>query len=383
MKSQNIAQIFDITGKGAIVTGAGMGIGKKIALCLSEAGAGVLVADIDRGGVFAQIIGTLEVLPREERNRIRGLIINRFRGDAALFKEGIDYIKEATRLPVLGLIPYFRHIEIDSEDGLPLEAVLDPPDAPKPDRINIAVLRLPHISNFTDFAPFERDPAVDLHYLAKLRPLEGYSHVFLPGSKNVIADTRWLQENGWSKRIIEYVTGGGLLGGICGGYQILGVVIRDPHGVEGPQGETPGLGLLNIETELRRKKELSCSSGVWEENSEPVKGYEIHMGITNRRPGTPGVIRVTARNSSAAHDLDGARTPDGKVWGTYFQGLFDAPGFRHTFLKNLQPDYRPERQESDESRSAFRDRQYDLLAEHFRAHLDMASLLDIVSFESE
>lgn len=144
----------------------------------------ILVADIDRGGVFAQIIGTLELIPEEDRQRVAGIIINRFRGDPDLFKTGLEFIEDRTGLPVLGLIPHFRHIQIDSEDGVPLDAVIDPPAGPEPGKINIGVIRLPHISNFTDFNPFDRDAVVNLHYLARPRSLEGYDAIFLPGTKN-------------------------------------------------------------------------------------------------------------------------------------------------------------------------------------------------------
>jgi adenosylcobyric acid synthase len=341
----------------------------------------LLVSDIDRGGVFAQIIGTLELLSSEDRDRIRGLVINRFRGDAALFRDGIDYIEHRTGLPVLGLIPFFHHIDIDIEDGQSLEPVLDPLGSPDPGKINIAVVRLPHISNSTDFAPFERDPAVRLHYLVRPRPLEAYRHVFLPGSKNVRADTEWLRKTGWAKRISEYVIGGGRLGGICGGYQILGRSIRDPYGIEGPPGATEGLGLLDVVTELREEKELCRCSGLWEDSGSPVEGYEIHMGTTTRGVGVPAVIRVAVRSGDAVQDGDGARTVDGRVWGVYIHGLFDTPGSRHAFLKTLQPDYEADPLQATESRLAYRDRQYDLLAQHFRAHLDMTRLLKIVDLE--
>ena len=161
----------------------------------------ILVADIDRGGVFAQIIGTMHILPEEYKSLVKGFIINRFRGDAALFDDGIRYIEEFTGLPVLGLVPYFRHIEIDSEDGLPLDIVIDPPAGPVPGRINIAVIRLPHISNFTDFNPLIRQKAVSLHYLSKPRALSGYDLVILPGSKNVRSDLGWMRETGWDRAI--------------------------------------------------------------------------------------------------------------------------------------------------------------------------------------
>lgn len=338
----------------------------------------ILVADIDRGGVFAQVIGTLDLLPAEDRDLVRAIIINRFRGDPDLFDDGIKYIEERTGLPVLGLIPFFRHIEIDCEDGVPLEAVVDPSGGPMRDRINIAVIRLPHISNFTDFAPLGRESLVNLHYLAAPRTLSGYDNVLLSGTKNTRGDMEWLRKTGWNRILLEYVESGGELGGICGGYQMLGRLIHDPHGIEGPSGKTEGLGLLDTETTIKQGKVLRRSAGVWIANGEQVQGYEIHMGLTPRPDGLPAAIRLISP-SEAGLEEEGVRTPDGKIWGTYFHGLFDAPPFRQAFLKRLRPDLTVGLAVADEkSAASFKDRQYDLLADHFRVHLDMEKLSVIV-----
>jgi adenosylcobyric acid synthase len=332
----------------------------------------ILVADIDRGGVFAQLIGTLNVIPREDRQRVAGIIINRFRGDPDLFRTGIEFIEGETGLPVLGLVPYFHHIQIDSEDGLPLG------------KVNIGVIRLPHISNFTDFNPFERDAFISLHYLARPRTLYGYDAIFIPGTKNSRFDMEWLRHTGWATHLAEFVHDGGQLGGICGGYQLLGKLIRDPYGIEGTPGETYCLGFLDVETTLQSEKILSRSKGIWERSGENVEGYEIHMGITERGPGALPVIRVLSQNGRPANSFDGAATPDGRVWGTYFHGLFDVPGFRHAFLKTISANYKPGENDRDTGHvSNFKDHQYDLLAEHFRAHLDMEKLFKIVGFDKE
>ena len=342
----------------------------------------IIVADIDRGGVFAQIIGTLEVIPPEYQRRVKGFIINRFRGDASLFKDGIDYIQNRTGIPVLGLIPYYHHIEIDSEDGLPLDIVVDPPGRPEREKINIAVLRLPHISNFTDFAPLCREPSVLLHYLSKPRPIEEYDVIILPGSKNVRADLAWMRQNDWDARLSGYVNGGGRIVGICGGYQMLGSAIYDPHGVEGNPGETRGLGLLNAKTILHREKILFRSSGVWAANGIAVEGYEIHMGVTELISDVLPVIRITSRNGDTVDHPDGAGTCDGAVWGTYLHGLFDLHLFRHSFLKEINPRILLHINEIVTTNgAAFKERQYDLLAEHFRTNLDMEKLRKIVGLE--
>ncbi len=344
----------------------------------------ILVADIDRGGVFAQLIGSLAVIPPEDRQRVRGFIINRFRGDPALFQDGIEYIEAETGIPVLGLVHFYRHIEIDSEDGMPLDVVIDPPAVLVSDQPNIAVIRLPHISNFTDFAPLARIPHVSLHYLSKPRSLAGYDIVFLPGCKNVRADLEWIRRVGWNEILMQYLDSGGRLGGICGGYQMFGHVILDPYGIEGPPGETRGLGLLDLKTTLKKEKVLSRSAGIWLDNEKCVEGYEIHMGITERTGDVPYAIRVKERNGAAADNYDGARSRDGRVWGTYFHGLFDHPVFRNSFLRDLKPGFPFEADNQlEEHEAAYKERQYDLLAEHFRQYLDMQKLLAIVGIPAD
>lgn len=339
----------------------------------------LLVGDIDRGGIFAQIVGTLAVLSARDRGRVAGFIINRFRGDPSLFDDGIAYLEKKTGLPVFGLIPYYYHLEIDSEDGLPLEVIIDPPYGPVAGRINIAVIRLPHISNFTDFTPLAREPSVSLHYLSRPRSLHGYDILFLPGSKNVRFDADWLRDTSWGSVISEYAGQGGRIAGICGGYQILGKRILDPHGLEGPSGETEGLALLDIETELQQTKTLTRSRGFFLANHCKVTGYEIHMGTT-RGPDTarPG-LRFTEQNGREVDLLDGALNREGNIWGAYLHGLFDEPLFRREFLRDLRPDLPPPPGRKDaESIEQFRDRQYDLLAEHFRSHLDWERLRSLV-----
>jgi adenosylcobyric acid synthase len=324
------------------------------------------------------------VIPKKDRELVKGIIINRFRGDADLFKTGIEIIEKKTGLPVLGLIPYFHHIQIDSEDGLPLDFILDPPCGPEPGKINIGVIRLPHISNFTDFNPFERDASVNLHYLARPRGLYGYDAVFLPGTKNGRFDMDWLRDTGWADSLSEFFRTGGRLCGICGGYQLLGKLIRDPHGIEGTPGDTLCLGLLDAETTLHEEKILSRSTGIWQRSGENIEGYEIHMGITECGPGVLPVIRILSQNGEPADSFDGAARPDGRVWGTYFHGLFDVPGFRHSFLKMISNNYNPGINDPEPGHvSAFKDRQYDMLAEHFRAHLDMDTLFAIAGFDKE
>ena len=334
----------------------------------------ILVGDIDRGGIFAQIVGTLEVIPPRDRARVAGFVVNKFRGDARLFDDGIRYLERRTGLPVLGLVPYFRHIEIDSEDGMPLDTVIDPPDRPQPDRISLAAIRLPHISNFTDFAPLQREDAVRFHYLAKPRDLTRYDAVFLPGSKNVRFDLGWLREAGWEKPLRDAAAAGRTLVGVCGGYQMLGRTVRDPRGLEGEPGETAGLGLLDCETELAADKVLARAAGEWIADATPVDGYEIHMGRTLLGTAAFPVARLHTRNAEPTDEPDGARNAAGTVWGTYLHGIFDRPEFRNRFLRQLDPAFR-----GTDPRAAaqFKEEQYDLLAEHFARHLDIPRLLRI------
>ncbi len=345
----------------------------------------ILVGDIDRGGIFAQLVGTLEVLPERERRRVRGLIINRFRGDATLFEDGIRWIERRTSLPVLGLIPFFRHIEIDSEDGMPLDTQIDPPQGPEAGKINIAAIRWPHISNFTDFAPLIRDSRVRFHYLARPRNLAHYDMLLLPGSKNVRADLEWLRALGWEARIKDYASSGGRIGGICGGYQMLGTMVADPDGVEDFPGETSGLGLLNVRTTLLPGKILAQVRGRWLASDAAVEGYEIHMGRTERKGAElrPAILLENLESKDTSYE-DGAVSANGRVWGIYLHGLFDAPEFRAGFLHELRPELArlPEGEAESTgdagSIQSFRDRQYDLLAEHFERHLDMTALENIL-----
>jgi len=337
------------------------------------AGPVILVADIHRGGVFAQIVGTLEVMPAADRERVAAVIINRFRGDAALFEDGRAWLEERTGLPILGVVPWSWEARIESEDGLPVDAVVDGPlpDAP----CRVAILRLPHISNFTDFDALERH-GVGLHYLARPRDLDAYDLVILPGSKNTPGDLRWLREQGWDTRLAAHHAAGGRLLGICGGFQMLGRTVADPHGIEGEPGTTGGLGFLRVDTEFAAPKRTSRTVGVW--GDEPVTGYEIHVGIT--RSEEAPFLRLTERSGAAIDEPDGAVSPDGRVIGTYLHGLFDAPPATRRFLQQLRPDLDFAAQEG--SHDAWRQQQYDRLAEHLRGCLDLPALFALVGLSS-
>ncbi len=335
-----------------------------------RAGAAViLVADIDRGGVFAQVAGTLAVIPPEDRALVKGVIVNRFRGDKSLFEDGVKMLESMTGVPVLGVIPYFRGFTIDAEDAVPLSSVVDPRREPSAGKIGIAAIYFPHISNFTDLSPLEQDLSTELHYLHHPKPLDSYKALVLPGSKNVRGDFEWLERMGWRKEIEAFRARGGVIVGLCGGFQMLGERIADPHGVEGAPGASAGLGMLPVETVLEREKALCNSVGKLAGSSCVVSGYEIHMGRTTLAGGASPLIGVTERNGVASEEFDGAKSEDGRVMGTYFHGFFDEPGVRAWFLRLLDSGYEP-------AASAAAD-PFELLAAHFAENLDLDALFAI------
>ncbi|MBN1929186.1 MAG: cobyric acid synthase [Chlorobiaceae bacterium] len=340
-----------------------------------RAGAAViLVADIDRGGVFAQVAGTLAVIPPEDRALVKGVVINRFRGDKSLFEDGRKMLESMTGVPVLGVIPWAKALAIDAEDAVPLGSVVDPKQEPSADKIGVAAIYFPHISNFTDLAPLERDPSVELHYLHRPKSLDAYRALILPGSKNVRGDLAWLERMGWRKEIEAFRRRGGVIVGLCGGYQMLGASIADPHGVEGAPGQSAGLGMLPATTVLERDKVLCNSVGTLAGSACAVGGYEIHMGRTEIEPGASPLIAVNERNGVVSGDFDGAKSEDGRVMGTYFHGFFDQPAVRAWFLRLLDDQYKaPE--------GALAADPFEQLAAHFSENLDLDALFAIAGIE--
>jgi adenosylcobyric acid synthase len=334
----------------------------------------ILVADIDRGGVFGQVVGTLSVLPPEDRSMVKGIIVNRFRGDAALFEDGVRLLESMTGLPVLGVIPCYRGFMIDAEDAVPLASVIDPSHGPDKDKLGIAALYFPHISNFTDLSPFQDDASVDLHYLHYPRSLGGYRALILPGSKNVRGDLEWLMASGWKERILEFRRQGGIIAGICGGYQMLGSSVADPRGVEGNPGTSVGLGLLPVKTTLESTKQLCNSYGSIAGTGIGVTGYEIHMGRTVAEEEVDPLIEVIRRNSDYSTGYDGVWSADRKVFGTYFHGFFDGSEARNWFLNLLDSRYRPQ------NLTAGRDDVYERLAAHVSEHLDLKAVFSMIGY---
>ena len=327
----------------------------------------ILVADIDRGGVFAQILGTLACLNAENQAKIKGFIINRFRGDLSLFQPGIDWIEQKSQKPVYGTLPWFKHFRIEAEDSVVIEEPASRLPSSDTEAI-IAVIRLPHISNFTDFDPLAKLKGCRVVYLKHPQELSRCAAVILPGSKSTRSDLGWLRQSGWEQHLSAYRDGHGHILGVCGGYQMLGKEVHDPHGFEGGAGSSAGLNMLPVETVLASPKTTTLSDFTWQGDSGT--GYEIHMGTTTRFAGEP-FSSVQARNQVPCQDSDGSMSEDGKVIGTYMNGLFDSPAIIRRWLNSIGLSHIPVTQDQGQNE---RDAAYDLLAKHALAHLDMDAI---------
>lgn len=338
----------------------------------------LLVGDIDRGGVFAQLAGTMLFLDEEEKALVKGMIINKFRGDPSLLEPGVRMLQERCRIPVLGVTPWLD-VRLDDEDSL-TDRFDRHTDA---GALDLAVVRLPRISNFTDFAPLEAIPGVSLRYVRRVQELGNPDLILLPGTKSTISDLRWLRESGMEAAILKRMAAQTLLIGICGGYQMMGETLMDPHGVEGG-GSLRGMGLLAMDTVFSKRKTRTRMKGIFTGlsgafaplNAVPLEGYEIHMGETIRKNGVKPVLELTDVFSGESKQ-DG--TAGNNCLGTYVHGLFDnretAEGVIRLLArrKGISPnalggtDY-----------SAFKEEQYDRLAASLRGHLDMDRIYGIL-----
>ncbi|MFW6147596.1 MAG: cobyric acid synthase [Thermodesulfobacteriota bacterium] len=338
----------------------------------------ILVADIDRGGVFAQIIGSMHLMNSKERGLIAGILINKFRGDPNLFSSGITYIEKKTGRPVLGLIPFYRNILIDSEDSV---AVQEDKRKFRPvgqGSVNIAVVRLPSISNFTDLEILEEEPDVVVNYLSRPQELSfDYDCLILPGAKNTMEDAVWLSRSGWKRAIQTFAKRGRNVFGICGGYQLLGKCIQDPEGVESNRRKVKGLNLLPIKTVLEGQKTVRKVTGFCLMNGEKVKGYEIHMGRSKPLLNTGGPFLRIHQPGRKTWWNEGWADPGGRIEGTYIHGILDHGGFRKAFLNNLRSS-KGLKQRSSKGGRRGRFHQYDRLANHFEAYCDVEKILSIV-----
>lgn len=326
----------------------------------------LLVGDIDRGGVFAQLYGTIALLEEEERERIKGTIVNKFRGDRAILEPGLAILEELCKVPVTGVIPYI-HVDIDDEDSLTERFG----KATERKLVDIVVIRLPHISNFTDFSPFERYENVSLRYVDRIHDLHQPDMIILPGTKSTISDLKWLRQCGLESAVQKAADAGTLVFGVCGGYQMLGRSISDPERVEVAEtANILGMGLLEMDTVFRGEKVQTQTEGVLEGingllsvlNGKQYKGYEIHMGRSEQK--TP-VLNGTSN-----------------VYGSYLHGIFDAPGISDAILKMLCDRKGVDFAElgSFDIRE-YKERQYDLLADAVRNGLDMDQVYRILNRE--
>jgi len=327
-----------------------------------EAGASTyLIADIDRGGVFGSVYGTIALLKPEERAMMKGIIINKFRGDASLFEDGRKIIEELTGLPVAGIIPWFRDIKIEEEDSVALDMKTN---TYQDGKINVAIILLRRMSNFTDFDVLEMDPRFNPYYTNNIEEIEKADIILLPGSKNTLSDLQSIRANGIAQAIIHAYKAGKKVVGICGGYQMMGVRLEDPDGIEGNIPYVPGLGLLPLHTIIEQEKITRQSSFTFlpSTTKEQCKGYEIHMGRS--------VLVNSAKDSPVLQWEDG-RTDgyylDEKCWGTYMHGILDNP----IVLDNLAKGFDKEEATQSFDYASFKEEQYNKLADLVRKHVDM------------
>ncbi|MBR7799058.1 cobyric acid synthase [Undibacterium sp. FT137W] len=293
----------------------------------------ILVADIDRGGVFAHFIGTLACLSESEQQRIIGFVINRFRGDISLLEPGLEWLEQKTGKPVLAVLPYLHGLILDAEDAIHLHQH-------QQGKFKILVPAIPRISNHTDFDALRAHPDVDLQFIGPDSPIPAADLIILPGSKNTREDLQFLKAGGWEQVLERHVRYGGKLIGICGGYQMLGQLISDPHGVEGHPGDSEGLGFLDITTELSREKRLQEVHGICAfhaHGTARVRGYEIHMGLSYASSNTRPAFLL---EQDSTKNEEGCVSPDNLIMGSYLHGLFDHPEACQAILQwaGLQSD---------------------------------------------
>jgi adenosylcobyric acid synthase len=349
----------------------------------------LLVGDIDRGGVFASLLGTLELLEQEERKRIHGFIINKFRGDKSLLDPGIRMIEDRIGKPCVGVIPYLRDIGIEEEDNVAVEEKrgvtnLWEHDSSVNRQLRVGVIALPHLSNFTDFDPLEAEPSISLCYIRDIKDMGRADLFIIPGTKQTIDDLRWLKHNGFDKAIVEHAEQKIIIG-ICGGMQILGREVKDPHGIEGG-GQEPGLGLLPICTILNRDKVTQqtkfhlINPELFGQRIQVIKaeGYEIHVGATEYG------IEATAlfhsfRNGQYLPVLDGAVSHNGKTIGTYIHGIFNDDNFRHVFINAARSACKLEPTDEFIKVNAEREGRFNKLAAHVKNAIDQELLMSCLN----
>jgi adenosylcobyric acid synthase len=326
----------------------------------------ILIADIDRGGVFAHLVGTLALLSESEQQRVKGFVINRFRGDIALLQSGLDWLEQKTGKPVLGVLPYLHGLHLEAEDAITTQQ-----PAIENNAFKVIVPVLPRISNHTDFDPLRLHPQVDLQFIGPDEFIPAADLIILPGSKSVRADLHWLKQSGWSAAINKHLRYGGKLIGICGGFQMLGNKIDDPDGIEGDAGDSTGLGLLDMDTKLTSQKQLRNVSGTLCFGDDIIEGYEIHAGISQG-------LALAKPFCKLEYGNDGAISDDNQIIGSYVHGLFEQSTSCNAILnwaglKNADtPDYH-----------ALREHDIDRLANMIENHMDTEALKQFVTLPSQ
>jgi adenosylcobyric acid synthase len=345
----------------------------------------ILVGDIDRGGVFAAFVGTLELLEPHERRRVAALLVNKFRGDVRLLDSGLKFLEDRTQVPVLGVVPYVRALRLADEDSVALDERRGRRRA-RPDEIEIAVVLLPRISNYDDFQPLEHEPGVVVRFVETAREIEGADLVVLPGTKSTMSDLGWLREAGFAAAISARARRGEPILGVCGGCQMLGRTISDPEGVESDVTEGEGLGLLPLSTRFGRDKRtaqvearVAGRTFLGDETVGTVLGYQIHMGRVERTSGQPAAFAIEKRSGVPESEMDGATSPDGMVVGTMLHGLAENPAVRSALLRSL----RRRRGLTDTPPSGVQATvdEYDRLADVVRNSVDLGLLFKLVGLE--
>jgi len=338
----------------------------------------ILVGDIDKGGVFASLYGTVMLLEEEERKFLKGIIINKFRGDIEILKPGIKMMEGLLNMPVLGVIPYME-IRLDEEDGLTEEFFIE-----QEGEIKVEVLTLRHISNFTDFLNLRRVNGISLRFVRMGEKLGKPDILIIPGSKNTIEDLRILRKYGYDRDILELREKGTYIIGICGGYQILGKKVMDPMGLESSVAEAEGLGLLDVQTVILPNKKVFLSEGYVVSDKGllkgfggmVVKGYEIHMGETqtNEQP----FLLLTQRGKNGVEIYEGSVSKDGRILGTYIHGILDNDGFLEGIINNVRMEKGLDAIKIEERFFDFKERELNKLARTVRKSLDIEKIYEII-----
>jgi adenosylcobyric acid synthase len=337
----------------------------------------ILVADIDRGGVFASIVGTIILLNENEKKRVKGIVINKFRGDEKILQPGIDQIEKMLNIPVLGVIPYLN-INIEDEDSLTDKFKKEN----KKNEINIDVIRLPRISNFTDMDIFNLYEDVNLRYVTIPEEITDPDIIIIPGSKNTIEDLLLLKNNGLDKKIIEQQKNGKIIIGICGGFQILGKIIEDPYHIESELDKIEGLGLLDIQTIMLKEKTTKQISGNIINNDGlfsglkniQIEGYEIHMGASSGNDCKSGFMEIDGTLSGVIKN---------NIIGTYIHGIFDNVKFSRTFLNNIRKIKGLSAIDFEINYKKFKQKEYDKLAKSVRENLNMKKIYEILNCKED